>query len=95
MAGSVGTESRVQVPGDQVQVPVIQPVNRRRPRLTLTVHPDTDARLAFLVEKYRMGRGPIVDKLVSTLYNTVQSGKIHCIHGHVCSINRMDVPEVF
>lgn len=95
MPDSGVTESRVKVPGDQVETPVIQLVNRRRPRLTLTVHPDTDARLAFLVEKYRMGRGPIVDKLVATLYNTVQSGKIHCVHGHICSINRTDVPEVF
>lgn len=89
------TAAGVRVPADQVQRPVIQPAIRRRPRITLTVHPDTDARFGYLVERFRMGRGPLVDKLVATLYNSMQSGKIHCIHGHVCSINRTDVPEVF
>jgi hypothetical protein len=89
------TKDRVEVPPDQKQAPVIVPATRMRPRLTLTVHPDTEARLNFLVEKFRVGRGAILDKLVATLYNTVQTKTLHCIHGHRCGINRTDVPEVF
>lgn len=89
------TGAGVQVPPDQAQAPVIQPVSRMRPRVTLTVHPDTEARLSFLVDRFRCGRGALVDKLVATLYNTVQTKTLHCVHGHRCSINRSDVPEVF
>lgn len=89
------TAAGVQVPPDQLKAPVIEPVNRRRPRVTLTIHPDTEARLAHLVGVFKCGRGSLVDKLVATLYNTVQTRTVHCIHGHRCSINRTDVPEVF
>lgn len=84
----------VEQPPDAVRVP-IEPARRRRPRMTLTLHPDTESRLAWLAEKFQTGRGQMVDKLVATLYSTAHSGVLHCVHGHRCSINRTDAPVVF
>ena len=75
-----------------------KPQYRRRSHLTMTVHPDTINRLAFLTGQYRLPVGQIVDKLVASLARCFNSeGKpviLTCVHGETCRMARQDVPEV-
>lgn len=75
-----------------------RPQYRRRSHLTMTVHPDTINRLAFLTNQYRLPVGQIVDKLVASLARCFASdGKplvLTCVHGETCRMARQDVPEV-
>jgi hypothetical protein len=68
---------------------------RLRPHLTVTVHPDTHARLTALCDKYRTTKGRLVDRLVLLLHQQMVGGKVVCLTGEVCRIGRTDVPEIF
>lgn len=74
------------------------PQYRRRTHITMTVHPDTDVKLDQLVNKYRLPKGQIVDKLVGALSRCYGPdgvpGRLHCITGEPCRMERRDVPEV-
>ena len=75
-----------------------QPLYRRRSHLTMTVHPDTINRLAFLTNQYRLPVGQIIDKLVASLARCFDEGGkaqlLTCVNGEVCRMARRDVPEV-
>jgi hypothetical protein len=74
------------------------PQKRRRTHITMTVHPDTDTKLDSLVEKFRLPKGQIVDKLVMALVRCYGQGgvpgRLHCVTGEPCRMERRDVPEV-
>jgi hypothetical protein len=74
------------------------PQFRRRTHITMTVHPDTDVRLDQLSNRYRLPKGQIVDKLVlacSKCYGPDGApGRLHCVTGEPCRMERRDVPEV-
>ncbi len=84
--------------GTHESTKIRQPQYRRRSHLTMTVHPDTINRLAFLTDHYRLPVGQVVDKLVAGLARCfAQDGKplvLTCIHGESCRMARQDVPEV-
>jgi hypothetical protein len=85
-------------PEKPVRSPLRAPQLRRRCHLTMTVHPDTISRLAFLTNRYKLPVGKIVDHLVSSLnrcFSTAGDPEIlTCINGEVCRMARRDVPDV-
>lgn len=68
---------------------------RRRPQLTMTVHPDTIDRLTKLCDRFRQSRGQVVDRLVLVLDKQYADKKVYCMTGEPCRFNRTDVPEIF
>ena len=72
----------------------IPPGQRWRLRATISVHPSTLVALDDLCEKFRTNRGRLVDKLVETLSASYKDGRVRCIFGSACTINRTDLPEV-
>lgn len=66
----------------------------KRVRLTVGLHPDTDARLAELCARFRLPRGQVIDRLVDALGRAYQTGKQHCVTGAECPHNRTDLPGV-
>ena len=68
---------------------------RRRPQLTMTVHPDTIGRLTGLCDRFRQSRGQVVDRLVLLLEKQYADGKVYCMTGEPCRFNRTDVPDIF
>lgn len=78
---------------DTVQAPS-KPEQRWRLRATISVHPKTLVLLDDLCEKQRTNRGRLIDKLVETVSQAYKDGRMRCVTGGVCSINRTDVPEV-
>lgn len=74
------------------------PAYRRRPHLTMTVHPETVTRLNWLSTHFREPQGRIVDKLVVGLSRCFDEEgkpvKLTCINGETCRWDRRDVPEV-
>lgn len=69
--------------------------DRLRPQITMTVHPDTVARLNYLCDRYKIPRGRLVDRLVLILHQQATSGRVYCMTGEACRFNRTDVPEIF
>jgi hypothetical protein len=67
---------------------------RLRTSVGMTLHPDTIARFDFLTDKFRLGRGQLVDKLILSLHTSVSQGRLTCIHGELCRMARTDVPQV-
>jgi hypothetical protein len=68
--------------------------NRWRLRATISVHPSTLVRLDELCEKFRTNRGRLVDKMVETVSAGYKDGRLRCMTGGACTINRTDLPEV-
>ncbi len=68
---------------------------RRRMSVSFTVHPDTLTKLDELRDRFQSSRGRMVDKLTDVLHRSYKTGKLHCIHGQVCQIGRVDLPEIF
>lgn len=71
------------------------PGKRLRPQITMTVHPDTVDRMAELCDRFKMARGPLVDRLVLILWKQYQDERVYCLTGEACRFNRTDVPEIF
>ena len=69
--------------------------NRRRPQLTMTVHPDTIERLGTLCDRFKQSRGQVVDRLVMILHKQYGDGKVYCMTGEPCRFNRQDLPDIF
>jgi len=67
---------------------------RKRIRLTVSVHPDTDTRLADLCQRFTLPRGQVIDRLVDAMARAYQTGKQHCVTGAECPHNRADLPAV-
>lgn len=70
------------------------PGERWRVRATISVHPKTLVKLDALCDKFRTNRGRLIDKLVETVNAGFADGRMRCMTGGVCTINRTDVPEV-
>lgn len=70
------------------------PGERWRLRATISVHPATLRKLDALCDKFRTNRGRLIDKLVETVSAGYRDGRMRCMTGGVCTINRTDVPEV-
>jgi len=70
------------------------PTERWRLRATISVHPKTLLMLDELCEKFRTNRGRLVDKMVETVAQSYKDGRMRCITGSACTINRTDLPEV-
>jgi hypothetical protein len=67
---------------------------RWRLRATISVHPTTLVALDALCDKFRTNRGRLIDKLIETLSASYKDGRVRCIFGSACTINRTDLPEV-
>jgi len=70
------------------------PAQRWRLRATISVHPSTLVALDALCEKFRTNRGRLLDKMVETVSASYKDGRMRCITGSACTINRTDLPEV-
>lgn len=70
------------------------PGERWRLRATISVHPATLRKLDALCDKFRTNRGRLIDKMVETVSAGFKDGRMRCMTGGVCTINRTDVPEV-
>jgi hypothetical protein len=68
--------------------------DRWRLRATISVHPTTLVALDALCEKFRTNRGRLIDKLVETVSSAYKDGRLRCVTGSACTINRTDLPEV-
>ena len=68
--------------------------DRWRLRATISVHPSTLRALDVLCEKFRTNRGRLIDKMVETVSASYKDGRLRCITGGACTINRTDLPEV-
>jgi len=74
--------------------PMPQPGDRWRLRATISVHPSTLVRLDALCERFRTNRGRLIDKMVESVDASYRDGRMRCITGGHCQINRTDLPEV-
>lgn len=72
----------------------VRTTDRWRLRATISVHPSTLARLDALCEKFRTNRGRLVDKMVEAVDASYKDGRLRCITGAACVMNRTDLPEV-
>jgi len=70
------------------------PGDRWRLRATISVHPSTLVALDDLCEKFRTNRGRLLDKLVETVHTAYSDGRMRCITGGLCTLNRTDLPKV-
>jgi hypothetical protein len=68
--------------------------DRWRLRATISVHPTTLASLDALCDKFRTNRGRLIDKMVESVAASYKDGRMRCITGGQCTINRTDLPEV-
>lgn len=83
MAVNTGTVEPTKLPGD-----------RWRLRATISVHPSTLVSLDALCLRFRTNRGRLIDKMVESVSASYKDGRMRCITGGQCTINRTDVPEV-
>jgi len=70
------------------------PGDRWRLRATISVHPSTLVALDALCEKFRTNRGRLIDKMVESVSASYRDGRMRCITGGLCTLNRTDLPEV-
>ena len=70
------------------------PGDRWRLRATISVHPSTLVALDSLCERFRSNRGRLIDKMVETVSASYKDGRMRCMTGGACTINRVDLPEV-
>jgi len=71
-----------------------QPGDRWRLRATISVHPATLRSLDDLCKKFRTNRGRLIDKMVESVSASYKDGRMRCITGGLCTLNRTDLPEV-
>jgi len=79
-------------PGEPATVPV---VSRRRIPIATTVHRSTIDRMARLCARFGTSQGRLIDKMCETLDRAYEGGKMLCVSGSACPMNRTDLPEVF
>jgi len=60
----------------------------------MTVHPDTIERLDELAARFESHRGQVIDRVVWVLHQSYTAGKVHCIDGRACIVNRTDLPAI-
>ena len=74
--------------------PVQGPKDRWRLRATISVHPSTLVALDELCNQFRTNRGRLIDKLVESVHSAYSDGRMRCITGGLCTLNRTDLPTV-
>ena len=67
----------------------------RRVHMPVTVTAGTIKRMDELVVRFGATRGRLIDKLVEVLHRSYTRGKLYCIHGETCRIDRTDLPDVY
>ena len=65
-----------------------------RLRATMSVHPSTLVALDELCVKMRTTRGRLIDKMTESVSASYKDGRLRCVTGGACTINRTDLPEV-
>ena len=78
---------------DTAQAPS-KPGDRWRLRATISVHPSTLVALDALCDRFRTNRGRLIDKMVESVSAGYHDGRMRCITGGICSLNRTDLPGV-
>lgn len=68
--------------------------SRKRVRLTISVHPDTDIALVDLCRRFTLPRGQVIDRMVDAMFRAYDTGTNHCVTGAQCPHNRKDLPAV-
>jgi hypothetical protein len=63
--------------------------------MPVTVTAGTIKRMDELVVRFGATRGRLIDKLVEVLHRSYTRGKLYCIHGETCRIDRTDLPDVY
>lgn len=71
-----------------------QPGDRWRLRATISVHPLTLVALDALCHEQRTNRGRLIDKMVETVSAAYGDGRMRCLTGGLCTLNRTDLPKV-
>ena len=71
-----------------------KPGDRWRMRATISVHPSTLRALDDLCDQMRTNRGRLIDKLVETVHSAYADGRMRCVSGGLCTLNRTDLPTV-
>jgi hypothetical protein len=71
------------------------PDGARRVHMPITVCAGTLTRMDELCVQFSTTRGRLVDKLVEVLHHSYSRGKLYCIHGESCRIDRTDLPAVY
>jgi len=72
----------------------LKTADRSRCKLSVTVHPATKDALAALSERFRMPAGRMIDRMTEILNAAYTAGKMSCVTGGVCPMNRTDLPAV-
>jgi len=70
------------------------PGDRWRLRATISVHPSTLRALDELCNQQRTNRGRLIDKMVETVHSAYADGRMRCVSGGLCTLNRTDLPTV-
>lgn len=73
----------------------VLPADARRYHMPVTVAQGTITRMDELCARFATTRGRLIDKLVEVLHRSYGKGRVYCIHGDNCRIDRQDLPEVF
>jgi len=67
----------------------------RRYHMPVTVAQGTIGRMDELCARFSTTRGRLIDKLVEVLHRSYVKGRVYCVHGDNCRIDRTDLPDVF
>jgi hypothetical protein len=68
--------------------------HRIRVSIGMTVNPDTIGRFDRVCDRFKLPRGQVVDKLLVALDTCITVGKLTCINGELCRMQRTDVPPI-
>lgn len=71
------------------------PDGARRVHMPITVCAGTLDRMDELCVRFSTTRGRLIDKLVEVLHRSYERGKLYCVHGESCRIDRTDLPDVY
>jgi hypothetical protein len=77
---------------DGVDVP--KRPHRIRVSIGMTIHPETIDRFDRVCNRFNLPRGQVVDKLLVALDTCCTLGKLVCINGERCRMERTDVPPI-
>lgn len=64
-----------------------------RRRVNLSLMPATIDELTDLALRYGVARGPVVDKLVAALAESVKAGELRCVTGRPCPYRDTALPR--
>lgn len=70
------------------------PKRRIRVSIGMTVNPDTVDRFDRVCDRFKLPRGQVVDKLLMSLDTACSTGKLTCVNGELCRMQRTDIPPI-